>query len=350
MSAIKLTQFSKGSGCGCKIPPDQLSQLLQNSNHEIQDLNLLVGNKTNDDAAVYKINDSIGIISTTDFFAPVVNTAYDFGRIAACNAISDIYAMGGKPIMALGILGWPLDKLPLDEARQVMDGARSICYEAGISLCGGHSIETTEPLFGLAVTGFAPLTDIKTNGKAQEGDYLFLSKPLGLGILSAALKREIIKPDDEVRMTHIMTSLNTLGLALSKLKGVHALTDITGFGLIGHLSEIAKASAVSAVLNLKHIPKIEGIEFYTQQFCYPGITTKNLNAFRSTTQGLENGLDFLWLCDPQTSGGLLIAVAESALSEFNELCKAHDHFKCLHQPIGRIVKQSSSLITLHSED
>lgn len=343
MEKIKLTQYSKGSGCGCKIAPDQLSSLLITNSQEIVDINLLVGNKNNDDAAVYAINETSAIISTTDFFTPIVDDAFDFGRIAACNAISDVYAMGGKPIMGIGILGWPIDKIPTSYAQQVLEGARSICYEAGIALSGGHSIETTEPIFGLAVTGIIDKKNIKQNNNAQVGDYLFLSKPLGLGILSAALKRGIIKAEDEKEMINLMTTLNKLGAAISHIDGVNAITDVTGFGLIGHLTEMTKGAHVSASLNLKAIPMINEIEFYTQQFCYPDITTKNLNAYKNTTDGL-NGLEFLLLCDPQTSGGLLISVNEKALPEFLETSKAFDFFDCLNKPIGQIIPKTAKMI------
>lgn len=346
MEKIKLTQYSKGSGCGCKIAPDQLSSLLASNSKEFLDANLLVGNKNNDDAAVYLIDENNAIISTTDFFTPIVDDAFDFGRIAACNAISDIYAMGGKPILAIGILGWPVDKIPTSYAQQVLEGARSICYEAGISLSGGHSIETTEPIFGLAVTGLAHKNNIKQNSKAQAGDYLFLSKPLGLGILSAALKRGIIKPEDEKVMVEMMTSLNSLGAELGKLAGVNAMTDVTGFGLIGHLTEMTKGANLSASLDLKAIPTIKDIEFYTQQFSYPDITTKNLNAYNPSTEGL-NGLEFLLLCDPQTSGGLLISVSEKAMPEFLEKSKAFDKFNCLQEPIGRITNKSEKYIYIN---
>jgi selenide,water dikinase len=346
MEKIKLTQYSKGSGCGCKIAPDQLSSILKTNSDEIADINLIVGNKNNDDAAVYKINDTTAIISTTDFFTPIVDDPFDFGRIAACNAISDVYAMGGKPITAIGILGWPIDKIPTTYAQQVLEGARHMCTEAGISLSGGHSIENSEPIFGLAVTGIAELNCIKRNNNPQAGDHLFLSKPLGLGILSAALKRGTIKADDEKVMINIMTSLNKLGNAISHIDGVNAMTDVTGFGLIGHLTEMTKGANVSAILNLKDIPLIREIDFYTQQFCYPDITTKNLNAYKNTTEGL-NGLEFLLLCDPQTSGGLLISVNENAMAEFLEICKAFDHFNCLSKPIGRFISQEDKMIYIH---
>jgi selenide,water dikinase len=345
MEKLKLTQYSKGSGCGCKIAPDKLNAIITSSSAEILDLNLLVGNKHNDDAAVYLINEDKAIISTTDFFTPIVDDAFDFGRIAACNAISDVYAMGGKPITALGILGWPIDKIPVEYATRVLEGAKAVCYEAGIVLSGGHSIETSEPLFGLAVTGLAEKNQIKQNSTAREGDYLFLSKPLGLGILSAALKRGIIRAEDEALMIEMMTTLNKLGEALGRINGVNAMTDVTGFGLIGHLTEMTKGSELSAELSMIDIPLIKGIEFYTNQFCYPDITTKNLNAYSPAVDGM-NGLEFLLLCDPQTSGGLLISVSEKALPEFKEVSKAYDFFNCLKNPVGRIAAKKAHEITL----
>jgi selenide,water dikinase len=345
MEDIKLTQYSKGSGCGCKIAPSHLNSILASNAAEINDLNLLVGNKNNDDAAVYLIDEQKAIISTTDFFTPIVDDAFDFGRIAACNAISDVYAMGGKPLTALGILGWPVDKIPIDYAKQVLEGARATCFEAGITLSGGHSIETSEPIFGLAVTGLISKNDIKQNNTAQEGDYLFLSKPLGLGILSAALKRGIITAHDEKLMIEMMTTLNSLGEAVGKINGVNAMTDVTGFGLAGHLTEMIKGTNLSATIKLTDIPFIDGIETYTKQFCYPDITTKNLNAYGPAIEGM-NGLEFLLLCDPQTSGGLLMAVNEKALPEFYEISKRYDRFNCMHQPIGQFHAATEKLINL----
>lgn len=345
MEEIKLTRFGRGSGCGCKIASNELKSLLESSVPKINDSNLLVGNQYNDDASVYAINNNTAIISTTDFFTPIVNQAFDFGRVAACNAISDVYAMGGKPIMALAILSWPLNKIPASYAAQVLEGARHVCYEAGINLCGGHSIDSDEPLFGLAVTGIVDIDKIKRNHSAREGDYLYLSKPLGLGVYSAALKREIIKPEDEQNMIDIMTTLNKLGEALGHLKGVNALTDVTGFGLMGHLSEMLIGSNLSAQLKLEDIPMIKNIEYYTNQFCYPNITTTNFNACKNQVEGL-NGMEFLLLCDPQTSGGLLISVAEEDLPAFKEITREYDKFGCLSKPIGRIIPKSKKLIYL----
>lgn len=341
----KLTQFSKGSGCGCKIAPEELAILLKTDLVSPINSQLLVGNSTNDDAAALAIDETNVLISTTDFFMPMVDDAFTFGQIAACNAISDVYAMGAKPILALGILGWPLEKLPATEAQQVLNGARTICHEAGIALSGGHSIESNEPFFGLSVNGMTQRERLKQNSTANIGDYLFLTKPIGVGILSSALKRGIIKESDYVKMVEIMTTLNTIGFAISNIKGVSAMTDITGFGLLGHLSEMTNGSKVSAELFLSQISLIENIEFYTQQFCFPDITTKNYNAYKDQTEGLT-GLEFIHLCDPQTSGGLLIAVSEDSLEEYMKVASAYDFFKIATNPIGRIIDREEKSIYL----
>ena len=295
----------------------------------------MVGNATNDDAAALAIDDKNVLVSTTDFFMPMVDDAFTFGQIAACNAISDVYAMGAKPIMALGILGWPLEKIPATEAQQVLNGARTICHKAGIALSGGHSIESNEPFFGLSVNGMTNKDRLKQNSTAKVGDYLFLTKPLGVGILSSAFKRGIIRDNDYQKMIEIMTTLNAAGSAISDIKGVNAITDVTGFGLLGHLNEMTKGSNVCAEVLLNEIPLIEDIEFYTKQFCFPDITTKNFNAYKNDTDGL-NGLEFIYLCDPQTSGGLLIAVSEEAIEEYQSRIKNFDVFNIATKPIGRI--------------
>ena len=235
---IKLTQFSKGGGCGCKIAPSVLQQILSTEKKDLF-ANLLVGNESTDDAAVYQLNEDIAVISTTDFFVPIVDDAFDFGRIAAANAISDVYAMGGKPLMAIAILGWPVDKLSVEEAQKVLEGGRNICAEAGIPLAGGHTIDTSEPIFGLAVTGTVHPSQIKKNNTAQEGDHLFLTKSVGVGVLSTALKRGLLKDEHYKILLQQMRSLNKVGEELGKLESVHAMTDVTGFGLLGHLIEMA---------------------------------------------------------------------------------------------------------------
>jgi selenide,water dikinase len=337
--SIKLTEYSRGSGCGCKISPDDLQQILKSDLPVNLFPGLLVGNDTNDDAAVYDLGNGTSVISTVDFFMPLVNDAFHFGSIAACNAISDVYAMGGKPLMAVAILGWPVGKIPFDEAQRMLEGARTICAQAGIPLAGGHSIDSSEPVFGLAVTGIANTTNIKRNNTAQEGDLLFLTKPLGVGILAAALKKGILKDEDYTQLISITTSLNKAGEALGSLKGVTALTDITGFGLLGHLHELCKGSGLGAEIELGKIPLVNDLDFYMQQFCYPDITTKNYNAYKAYATGM-NGLEFMYLCDPQTSGGLLISVSPDAVKDYQKIMATHDIFKVAANPIGKMTMEN----------
>ena len=232
---FKLTEYSKGGGCGCKIAPSVLEQIVRTEN-KFSFQNLLVGNDSNDDAAVYQINGDMAIISTTDFFMPIVDDAFDYGRIAAANSISDIYAMGGTPMMAIAILGWPIDKLPVPVAQRVLEGARAICKEVNIPLAGGHTIDSNDPIFGLAVTGSSTLKNLKKNNTAQAGDLLFLTKPIGVGIESTAVKRKLLKEEHYKNLVQQLTTINKVGEALGKIDGVHAMTDVTGFGLLGHLT------------------------------------------------------------------------------------------------------------------
>src|SRR4030095_9909427 len=245
-SPARLTQYSHGAGCGCKISPKVLDEILKSSISIPDKKNLLVGNSSKDDAAVYDLGNGMALISTTDFFMPIVDDAFDFGRIAAANSISDVYAMGGKPLLAIAVLGWPVEKIPVDIARKVIDGGRSICNEARIPLAGGHSIDSPEPIFGLAITGIVNKENLKKNNTAEEGDLIFLTKPLGVGILSTAQKRELLKEEHLQIMTAQMTALNKIGEELGKIKGVTAMTDVTGFGLLGHLMEMAEGSGLSA--------------------------------------------------------------------------------------------------------
>lgn len=332
----KLTQYSKGSGCGCKLSPQTLAELLHTETNMPQLGQLLVGNETSDDAAVWDLQNGTSLISTVDFFTPIVNDAFTFGQIAAANALSDVYAMGGTPTMALAILGWPVGLIPISEAQLVLEGARAVCVQAGIPLAGGHSIETTEPLFGLSVNGLVTTKHLKRNKGAQKGDLLFLTKPIGIGILAAAHKRELIQPEHEKQLIQVATHLNKLGASLVGIEGVNALTDITGFGLLGHLHEVCKASDVGAILDLESIPRINGIQSYMEQFCYPDATTNNYNNCKDTTDGLT-GLEFLYLCDPQTSGGLLVSVSPKSVQEYIALAKEFDLFDCATKPIGKIV-------------
>lgn len=335
MDEIKLTQFSHGYGCGCKISPAVLEAILKNNDSGSAHPFLLVGNQSRDDAAVFDLQNGTALISTTDFFMPVVDDPFDFGRIAATNALSDVYAMGGKPVLAIAILGWPVDKLAPEIAGRVIEGARSICEEAGIPLGGGHSIDSPEPFFGLAVNGIAAISNIRKNNSAREGDLLFLTKPLGVGIITTAAKKEIVKPEHLSEAIRLMTTLNKIGEEFGKMEEVHALTDVTGFGLFGHLIEMAEGSNLSAALDLDHVPVIEGIDVYLDQFSIPAITYRNWNSYGSKIQ--EPDVRWLHLgCDPQTSGGLLVAVDPDHAAK-------SDVFRDIPS-IGRLVRKEKEVI------
>ena len=316
---IKLTAFSHGSGCGCKISLAALSRILgENASTQLFP-NLLIGNSTKDDAAVMAIDDERVIISTTDFFMPIVDDPFDFGGIASVNAISDIYAMGGKPLMAIAILGWPIDKLAPEIAAQVMAGARAACDRAGIPLAGGHSIDSPEPIFGLAVTGIADKTTIKANSTATVGCELYLTKPLGIGILATAEKRGKLREQDLGKAAKLMLQLNSIGEQLGKLESVKAMTDVTGFGFLGHLIEMCEGANLSAEVDYSKVPLIEGIKFYLDQFIYPDMTMRNFQSYSAKVSTLT-GEQLFTLCDPQTSGGLLIAVNPMGKNEFLSIC------------------------------
>jgi selenide,water dikinase len=329
-----LTTFSKGSGCGCKIAPATLQEIIREEHLFPPHPQLIVGNGNNDDAAVLRWSDSEYLISTTDFFTPIVDDAYTFGKIAAANALSDVYAMGGEPSLALAILGWPIEKLPASLANQVVEGARSICRMAGIPLAGGHSVDTAEPLFGLAVTGRVKENHLKKNSGAQPGDLLYLTKPIGFGIVTAASKRGLAQPEDVETAIRYMCQLNKIGTSLGAISGVNALTDVTGFGLLGHLVELCKASSVSAEIWEENIPLLPGLQVYIDQMIYPDMTMKNYAAFVSAVASLSMQ-QALVLCDPQTSGGLLISVSPDAKQEVEEAIQLHSAL--LHtKAIGRI--------------
>ncbi|MGL4638302.1 MAG: selenide, water dikinase SelD, partial [Shewanella sp.] len=276
---IKLTEYSHGAGCGCKISPKVLTTILASQLPVFTDPNLLVGNQSRDDAAVYKLNDEIGIISTTDFFMPIVDDPFTFGRIAATNAISDIYAMGGTPMMAIAILGWPVNTLSAEIAQRVVDGGRQACMEAGIMLAGGHSIDAPEPIFGLAVTGQIALNDLKQNDTAKAGDRLYLTKPLGIGILTTAQKQKKLQQEDSLIAINAMCQLNRIGAAISKINGVNALTDVTGFGLAGHLLEMCQGANLSAELKFEAIPLLPKVVDYLALGCIPGGTLRNFDSY-----------------------------------------------------------------------
>lgn len=342
---FKLTEYSKGGGCGCKIAPSVLEQIVRTED-KIPFQNLLVGNDSNDDAAVYQIDNDTAIISTTDFFMPIVDDAFDFGRIAAANSISDIYAMGGTPMMAIAILGWPIDKLPVHVAQKVLEGARAICKEVNIPLAGGHTIDSQDPIFGLAVTGSGALKNLKKNNTAQAGDFLFLTKPIGVGIVSTSVKRKLIKEEDYKALVQQLTTVNKIGEILGKIEGVHAMTDVTGFGLLGHLTEMAEGSGVSAELKYSSVKRIAGVEEYIQLKTIPGATARNWNSYSSKI-AIGNGVDEteakLLLPDPQTNGGLLIAVDEKAIDEVKEIFAANN-LQSFFDPIGRCVEKREKVI------
>jgi len=343
---IRLTQFSRGAGCGCKIAPSVLQEILQSSSVSVKDPRLIVGNGTNDDAAVYDIGDDKAIISTTDFFMPIVDDAFDFGRIASANAISDVYAMGGKPLMAIAILGWPVEKLPAALAQQVLEGAREICKQAGIPLAGGHSIDTVEPMFGLSVTGIVNKNNIKKNNTAQEGDYLFITKPIGLGILSTAEKRGEINPERQSLMISLMTQLNTIGEKLAVVKGVTAMTDVTGFGLLGHAIEMSESANLSLELFYSTIPVVDGAKEYLAKRIVPDATYRNWNSY-STKTSFEKGVNvmeaFNLLPDPQTNGGIMFSVNESSIEEVKQLL-LENGLELFVEPIGRFVGKREKVI------
>lgn len=344
-SEIRLTQYSKGGGCGCKIAPAVLQQMLQTEN-KFSFQNLLVGNESSDDAAVFQLNDETAIVSTTDFFLPIVDNAFDFGKIAAANSISDVYAMGGTPLMAIAILGFPIDVLPAEVAQQMLDGARSICAEANIPLAGGHTIDSSDPIFGLAVTGTVAVKNLKKNNTAKAGDVLFLTKPLGVGILSTALKRGVLKGEYYQTLLKQMTTLNNVGEALGKIEGVHAMTDVTGFGLLGHLTEMTEGSGLSAELNYSTIKKIKGLDEYLKQRTIPDATSRNWSAYSNKVQ-FEKGVNvmeaFNLLPDPQTNGGLLIAASENAVDEVKKLFEK-ENLSQFAEPIGRIIDKGEKVI------
>ncbi len=323
MNEIKLTQFSPGAGCGCKIAPKDLENILKSSISYNSSPNLLVGNECKDDAAVYDIGNNQAVISTTDFFTPIVDDPFDFGRIAATNALSDIYAMGGKPIMGISILGWPLDKLTTETAQKVIEGAREMCNKAGITLAGGHSIDISDPVFGLAVTGIMKKSEIKQNNKAIPGCKLFLTKPLGIGIITTAEKKGIVKKQDLEKAIGLMTTLNSIGENISKLSYVKAMTDVTGFGFLGHLLEICEASNVMAKINFKKVPIIDGVFNYLEKKAIPGGTFRNWKSYGHKIKDITEAEKMI-LCDPQTSGGLLIAVEENYTNKFVDFCSQYN--------------------------
>lgn len=344
---FKLTQYSHGAGCGCKIAPKILDEILASNFAAPDNDKLIVGNHSKDDAAVYDLGDGSALISTTDFFMPIVDDPYEFGRIASANAISDVYAMGGKPILAIAILGWPINILPPSIAQKVIEGSRSICMEAGIPLAGGHSIDSTEPIFGLAVNGLVPIKNIKQNNLAREGDLLFLTKPLGVGILTTAEKKGLLKEEHKGVAAKQMMQLNKVGEALGKISGVNAMTDVTGFGLLGHLVEMAEGSGLSAELRFNNIHFITTDIFdFVDQKCVPGGTARNWDSYGEKIGPITEYQKAI-LADPQTSGGLLISAGAAAIKEVENILHQYGLEK-FTTPIGSITTQQIKTVMINN--
>lgn len=338
----KLTQYAKATGCSCKIAPAQLAEILAGSTAHHHFPRLLVGNGSNDDAAVYALDDTTALIATTDFFTPVVDDAFDFGRIAAANALSDVYAMGGKPIMAIAILGWPVDTLPSGLAQQVIEGGRAACAGAGIPLAGGHSIVAAEPFFGLCVNGIVPIGQLKKNNTAQEDDLLFLTKPVGAGILTTARKRGVLEDAAYPELLAQLSSLNKIGSRLGALQGVTAMTDVTGFGLLGHLIELAGGSGLTALLKYSAVPILPLARELAAQRIIPDATYRNWNAYSKEVNfgpGVLVMEAFNLLPDPQTNGGLLFSVRPSAENEVRHLL-IQEGYEAFSNPIGKLVARA----------
>ncbi|MCT8557186.1 selenide, water dikinase SelD [Glaesserella parasuis] len=339
---IRLTQYSHGAGCGCKISPKVLEQILHTEQAKFIDPNLLVGNETKDDAAVYDIGNGVGIVSTTDFFMPIVDDPFDFGRIAATNAISDIFAMGGKPIMAIAILGFPINKLPAEVAQKIVDGGRFACQQAGIALAGGHSIDSPEPIFGLAVTGIISTEQVKKNASAQADCDLYLTKPLGIGVLTTAEKQGKLKPEHQNLARDVMCQMNLIGAEFAKVDEITAMTDVTGFGLLGHLTEICQGSNLRAEVYFDQIQTLDGVREYIAQGTVPGGTTRNFDSYGHLISPLSDEQKAI-LCDPQTSGGLLIAVKPQAVESVKQIAK---NANVALYPVGRLLKAESGKVLI----
>ncbi len=312
---VRLTEYSHGAGCGCKISPKLLEEILHSDQPKPNFPQLLVGYDTKDDAAVFDLGNGSSVISTTDFFMPIVDDPFEFGQIAATNAISDVYAMGGNPLMAISIFGWPIDKLGPDVAAQVIEGGRRACELAGIPLAGGHSIDSPEPIFGLAVTGQVENRYLKKNSQAKASCKLYLTKPIGIGILTTAQKKKLLKPEHSRIGPDAMCLLNKPGAVFAKIEGVTAMTDVTGFGLMGHLVELCQGSGLQAQITFAAVPKLPEVENYLAQGCIPGGTLRNFDSYGQHLGEMSEDQRML-LCDPQTSGGLLIAVLPAAEAEF----------------------------------
>ena len=340
---IKLTQFSHGAGCGCKIAPDVLEKMLHTEIEQAKFKSLLVGNESKDDAAVFDIGNGTCIISTTDFFMPIVDDPFTFGSIASVNAISDVYAMGGEPFMAIAILGWPIGKISPEVAKNVLNGSRKVCTDAGIPLAGGHSIDCPEPIFGLAVTGKVQKENLKRNDTATANSLLYLTKPLGIGIITTAQKKGIVHEKHLQAAVNSMLRLNSLGSDFGKLPYVNAMTDVTGFGLLGHLCEVCEGSGLSAEIHIAKIPVFDFLGEYLKQKSTPGGTARNWNSYGKKVSELTEDQKSI-LADPQTSGGLLVSVNEKDAVLFEECMKSKG---MMLKPFGRLVSKNKYVVSVN---
>jgi len=340
MAEIKLTRYSHGAGCGCKISPAVLETMLHSDLPKGKFPSLLVGNESNDDAAVFDLGDGTCIISTTDFFMPIVDDAFAFGAIASVNAISDVYAMGGEPLMAIAILGWPIDKIPAEVAKKVLEGSRKVCAEAGIPLAGGHTIDCPEPVFGLAVTGKVKKENLKKNNTAKKDSVLYLTKPIGIGIITTAQKKGIVQEQHLTVAIDTMLTLNTLGADLGQLPYVNAMTDVTGFGLLGHLCEVCEGSGLSAEIEFDKVPRFDFLEAYIEQKSMPGGTGRNWASYGHKISPLSDYQKGI-LADPQTSGGLLVSVDSEKISEFESFVRSKGYEL---MSFGRLIQKNELVI------
>jgi selenide,water dikinase len=342
MADIKLTQYSHGAGCGCKIAPAVLDTILHSNLPKRVFPSLLVGHESKDDAAVYDLGDGTCIISTTDFFMPIVDDPATFGAIASVNAISDVYAMGGEPLMAIAILGWPVNTVPAEIANQVLEGSRKVCQQAGIPLAGGHSIDCPEPVFGLAVTGKVKKEHIKQNNTAKVGSVLYLTKPLGIGIVTTAQKKGIVQNDHLVQVVATMTTLNKPGAAFGKLPYVNAMTDVTGFGLLGHLVEVCEGSGLSAEIHFNQIPRFDFLDGYLNQKSTPGGTQRNWASYGNKISSITDTQKSI-LADPQTSGGLLVSVDADQTQAFEQVAQS---LGLSLKSFGKLNPQQEKMVTV----
>lgn len=343
---IRLTQYSHNAGCGCKIAPDVLSRILAETDGGTASANfpsLLVGHQSRDDAAAVVLDNDRAVLSSTDFFMPIVDDPYDFGRIAATNAISDIYAMGGTPQLAVAILGWPIDQLAPEIANRVVQGGRDVCAQVGFPLAGGHSIDAPEPIFGLAVTGTVERAHLKQNSGACPSDLLILTKPLGIGIYTTAEKQGKLQATHQGLATELMCQPNQVGTLLAKLDGVNALTDVTGFGFAGHLIEMCRGGSLSAIIDPDAIPELPGLDDYIAQGCVPGGTQRNFDALGDALPTLASR-ELAVLCDPQTSGGLLVAVSPSTVEEVQRLLTEQE---CPSAVVGSFIPNEAGEPAIH---